>query len=308
MTDIRTGETVATGTFNETNLIVLAEWICDWIIKYPNILVCIERKSSGVAILDYLLLILPARGIDPFKRLFNRIVNDHLDFPDRYKEIQQPLGRRDADIYVRFKKAFGFATSGTGLTSRTELYSTTLKEAAKRGGNKVRDITTINQITGLIKRNGRVDHEVGEHDDMVIAWLLNYWLMSAATNMQFYGIDSREILMNSVQREELTALERYQAREQAEIRQKIEEIYAELKRETVEGIVRKLELQLLNLDRQLILNEGERFSADDLINSVREDKRKRKAAMHASSGVASVYGNYSSLDAYQVTVNPLKVF
>ena len=309
--NIRTGETIAAGTYNEVNLIVVAEWICSWIEKYPNITVCIERRSSGATILDYLLLMLPARGIDPFKRLFNRIVNDYDDDREKYEEIQVPVGRRNSEIYVRFKKAFGFATSGTGVTSRNELYSATLQHAAQRIGSKVKDLTTINQIAGLVIRNGRVDHEVGEHDDMVIAFLLNFWMLTSAKNLSFYGIYPKEILCEAVERKQLSYEEEYEIEEQQEVRNQVEEVYNKLKSESDEFVIQRLEMELHRLDKKVILQENERFAVDELIQSLREERRKRKSSYAKVSTGTSVYEMYNPKAAYyqgHIERDPRKVF
>lgn len=289
--EISTFETIATGTFNETNLITFAEWICEWIVRYENITVIIERKSSGVAIIDYLLLMLPAKGIDPFKRLFNRIVNDYEDHRDRYQEVCIPMGRRPSDIYTRNKKAFGFATSGSGLTSRTELYSTTLQNAAKNVGDRVRDLTTINQITGLINLNGRIDHQAGEHDDMVIGWLLNFWLLSQAKNLSFYGIDTKQILSSLNVVKIKTAREYYDFIEQQNIRSEMDEIYSQLQREDNEYIIQNLEQRLRHLNNQLVLEDGEKFSIDELINALRDEKKRNRQQLVENNSYNSYYNN-----------------
>lgn len=271
--DIRNAETIAVGTFNETNLITFAQWLCTWFVTYENITCIIERRSSGVAILDYLLLMLPTMGIDPFKRLFNTCVNNHIENPDRWKEINLPLGRRRHDSYVVHKKTFGFTTSGSGMTSRTELYSTTLQMAAKTGGHKIKHKTTINQVTGLITLNGRVDHAPGEHDDMVIAWLLCFWLITKGQNLSYYGIDSRQILSEVEIKEIVNARQASEYREQQELRSSIEELIEQLGNERDEYVIQRLEFKLRGLNRRLVLEDGEKFSLDELINSLR-DKRK----------------------------------
>ena len=289
--DIRTFETIATGTFNETNLIVFAEWLCWWLITYENITMTIERKSSGVAILDYLLLMLPAKGIDPFKRLFNRIVNDYEEHPDRWREIQVPLGRRPSDIYTRYKKTFGFATSGSGITSRSELYSTTLQSAAKNVGDRVRDLTTINQITGLINLNGRVDHQPGEHDDMVIGWLLNYWLLTQGKNLSFYGIETGQILSFLSSSKVKTEREYYDYIEQQNIRLQMEDIYKALQSEQDQWIIQNLERELKNLNMKLVLEDNEKFSIEDLIASLREERRRNRPSVTNTDNNDSFYNN-----------------
>jgi hypothetical protein len=292
LTDIRTAETIAAGNYNETNLITFAEWLCSWFVKYPTITGIIERRSSGAMILDYLILMLPAHGIDPFKRLFNRAVNDADEYTDRWKEISTPMGRRRGDTLTVHKKTFGFSTSGTGLTSRTDLYSTTLQNAAKRSADKIKDLTTINQITGLTTRNGRVDHQVGEHDDMVIAWLLNFWLLTQGKNLSHYGIDSKAIFSEIKKIEILDNRSRYEFQEQQNIRFEIENIFEKIKNESDDYIVQRLEFQLRNLNRRLVLEEGEIFSLDDLINSVREQrKQKRYSGSRETSGHFSNYDN-----------------
>lgn len=287
--DVRTFEPIAVGTFNETNLIVFAEWLCWWLITYENITMTIERKSSGVAILDYLLLMLPAKGIDPFKRLFNRIVNDHEEQPERWREIQLPLGRRPSDIYTRYKKAFGFATSGSGITSRSELYSVTLQSAAKNVGDRVRDLTTINQITGLINLNGRVDHQPGEHDDMVIGWLLNYWLLTQGRNLSFYGIETSQILSFLSSTKVKTDREYYDYMEQQNLRLEMEDIYKQLQNEQDPWITQNLESQLKNLNQKLILEDNEKFSIEDLISSLREERRRNRPSVKNDSTVDTYY-------------------
>jgi hypothetical protein len=57
--DAETLETIAVGTYNETNLITFAEWVCSILVSYQNITAIIERRSTGGMLLDYLLLMLP---------------------------------------------------------------------------------------------------------------------------------------------------------------------------------------------------------------------------------------------------------
>ena len=278
LTDVSSGKTVATGTYNETNLIKFAMWLVEWIVQYKNITMLIERRSSGVAILDYLLLLLPTKGIDPFQRLYNTIVNNHEEDRDRYKEICEPLNRRSLDIYERNKKVFGFATSGGGATSRSELYSTTLQAAAKNIGDKVFDSTTISQIAGLITKNGRVDHEVGEHDDMVVAWLLNYWFLSKARNLSHYGIDSSTVLSELNNKSaNLSVADMRKRKEQKDIRDRIDNLLNQLKSANDFSIGMKIENELRFLNTKLILEENEKFSVSELIDSIKKDKRINKS-------------------------------
>jgi hypothetical protein len=275
--DVRTGENIAAGTFNETMTLQIAHWIAELMIKWPNTIAMIERRSSGVAIIEHLLLILPSRGIDPFKRIFNRIVNDSDEEPERYAEIQTPLGRRPSDIYSRYKKHFGFATSGSGITARSNLYSVVLQNAAKQIGDRVYDKRTIDQITSLIIRNGRVDHPVGGHDDHVIAWLLGYWLLTQGKNLSYYGIDVNEILVMTKPQRSTNYHESYQDREQRELREQMNVVMEKLKQESDLFLVTKLEQQLRWIDSKLIKTTEVAGTVEELIQNTREEKRKTRA-------------------------------
>lgn len=274
LTDVETGAVVAVAGINETNLIRFAQWLVWWLATYANTTLIIERRSSAVTIIDYLLLMLPERGIDPFKRLFNWVVNDSLEYADRYYEARQPMARRSEDLYVRCKKHFGFATSGSGETSRSALYSTTLYNAASRCGDKLSDRSLTEQITGLVNRNGRVDHAPGEHDDLVIGWLLCHWFLTMTKNLQHYGIEARAVLVAGQQdKPTLTAPEAYVAYEQAMMRQRIEQIFNELNAERDPFICQKLERELRAIDSRLILEVGESFSVDAMLGEIKSQQR-----------------------------------
>lgn len=277
LTDIETLEVIGVGTYNETNLITFSSWVASVLIKYSNITAIIERRSTGAMLLDYLLVVLPAAGIDPFKRLFNTIVHEHIENRELWKEIQQPMNRRSSDIYVRLKKYFGFSTSGSGYASRSELYSTTLMNAAKRGGGKVHDKSLIDQITGLISKNGRIDHAPGEHDDLIIGWLLSIWLITQGKNLSYYGIDVTRIMAAVNVRTEIeTPVQEHTRIHQEEIRRRIEEIYVRLTEETDEYILLRLEHELKSLSREIILESDEIYSVDNLLRSVSEMRKNKR--------------------------------
>lgn len=295
LVDIETADVIACGTYNETNIVPLAKWICAILVQYKNITCIIERRSTGSAILDHLLWLLPQHGEDPFKRLFNRVVNDHLEFEDRFAEINMAVHRRDPNINVRMKKHFGFATSSGGVTSRSELYSTTLMNALKRAARKMYDITLINQTLGLVVKNGRVDHLPGKHDDMVIGWLLCHWLMTQGTNLQFYGIDSRQVMHKAQPAKVLTPGEVYSQQQQVTLRQELEKAYERLTAESDEFMCMKLEHQIRALSKKLEAEDATAISFDDLIRQAREARKNRKRTSTLNAA-GSVYKdlNYSN--------------
>lgn len=278
--DVETGAVVGAGTYNETNLITYAQWLVHILEKYENVTLIIERRSSAITILDYLLLFLVEKGIDPFKRIFNWVVNEPLEYKSISDEIKQPLRRRSEDIYVRAKKAFGFATSGTGRQSRSELYSTTLQHAVKRCSDKIYDRVLTNQITGLIIKNGRVDHREGENDDMVIGFLLAHWFITSAKNLTHYGIDPTRVLIESKPQQVIQPKEYYLHVEQQRIRTRIQEIYEKLQNERDPNICKMYERELIFLDSKIILQDGEHYSVDAIIKEA-EKARKSKYTNHS---------------------------
>ena len=264
------------GVFNETNLIMFAQWLVAVLVAMPNTVMNIERRSSGVTIIDYLLMILPQRNIDPFMRLFNWVVNDPQEHRALYEEVMVPMRRRKEDIYVRAKKYFGFATSGSGKTSRDELYGSTLMNACKRCHNLIRDRSLTEQITGLVIRNGRIDHDVGGHDDLVIGFLLTHWMLTMGKNLQHYNINALEVLVEHRTKQDVKPEKLYFQQEQERIRIEIEELYDRMMRETDENVIMRHESRMRYLNSKLVLEDGEIFSIDAILNDLASQKKARR--------------------------------
>lgn len=276
--DIKTGATTAAGNYNETNLIAFAEWLCQWLMRYENLVLIIERRSSAATIIDYLLLMLPDRGIDPFKRLYNKVVQESDENKERFNEINKPLQHRRPDVYVKYKKTFGFATSANGTTSRTELYSTTMLKIMKMTADTVKDPILINQILGLVIRNNRVDHEINGSDDLCIGSLLTGWIIIHGRNLSFYGINSKDLLrQNQAVQQEVTTQMSYDNRYNDYIRQQIEGLLQQLNLEKDEYVCQNLEQQLKGLYPKLIKEDQQMFSVDDLINQIRSKRRSGRS-------------------------------
>jgi beta-galactosidase beta subunit len=270
-----------------------------WLIVYEKTTMIIERKSSAITIIDYMLLFLPPKGIDPFKRLFNWIINDPYEHKERYQEAMLPMNRRPEDVYDRCKKYFGFATSGGGETARSGLYSVTLQNAAKRCADRVLDKSLTQQITGLIIRNGRVDHEVGSHDDLVVSWLLSHWLLTMAKNISYYGIDPANVLIETNESINSNIEYSYKDIEQAKYRDRIKELFTLLSQEANSYICERYEKELRYLDSKLILKDNEFFSLADTINKARDENRQRKKdnfVKHSNHNYNDVQTHYAYLD------------
>lgn len=278
--DVENFDTIAAGTYNNLNLIDFAEWIAyDWIIKYENITTLFERRSSAIAILDAVIRILLSVGVDPFTRLFNRVVNDSDEDPKRFKDMCLLPVYKKTEYCTTNKKTFGFATSGSGMGNRSDLYGDRLREAAKVVGYKVSDRTTIDQITGLINKGGRVDHQPGAHDDLVIAWVLAYWFCTKAKNLSHYGIDTKKLLSGLRVIKIESDVDYYEQERQHQHRLEVEEIYNQLQNEKDERVVSNLERRMRHLNSLIVLRDDETFSVEELINKLHEQRRSRLSVM-----------------------------
>lgn len=295
-TDSKTGGVVGSAKINENNLITFCKWLVTLFIKYPKLVSIIERRSSGAYIIDYLLMFLPEQGIDPFRRLFNWVVNDPALHPEMYKYAEMNLRNRPSDVYDRCKKLFGFATSGGGKTSRTELYSFVLKNATSRFATKIYDIHLANQITGLVERNGRIDHAPDEHDDLVIAWLLTHWFLSTAKNLSFYGIDPSKVYSSAQVSQGGNVIKNHDDYIQALLRNRIDEIINLMREEDNPMILERYERELIGLESRIVVRDGESFSLDAVLNELASSKRKRNNGRRHNPGVIGIgTGEYKTI-------------
>ncbi len=267
------GSVTMRATINETNIIDFCLWLCEFLVKYKKVTCIIERRSTGSSIIDYLLKMLPNFEEDPYKRLFNRIVNDREEHLDEFKMASGPLFRKNIDMLVQHKKYFGFATSASGITSRSELYGQTLKDCAKKTGHLVHDKKLINEISGLVVKNNRVDHDDGEHDDTVIAWLLSYWLMARGNNLDVYGIDRNSVLINN---KDVKGIDDRDLKHDLEIRKEIDNLLEKIKNSNDENMSYIYEKQIKFLSTKIINKDYlSTDSVDVLLNKIKEEKNAK---------------------------------
>lgn len=269
---------VAAFTCNETNLIRFAGFLADIMIRFERVILVPERKSTGGMIIDHLLQILPRHGIDPFRRIYSSIVDEASERPEEYKEICQGLASRAYDFYDVRRKYMGFKTDAN---LRLVLYSTVLQNAAKKSGHLVRDKILAEEITALVVKKGRIDHEASGHDDHVVAWLLAQWFITMSKNLQHYGIDqTRALSAVSSMGREMGFEEVFFAQQQRLIKAEIDQLSEELAGTTDIYAVARLEARLKQLGARVQTDEREAVSVDALITQARE---KRDAASFKSS-------------------------
>lgn len=268
----KTGKVLGVSTINEDNVIMMCQWLVELFELFPKLVLIPENRSTGSTIIDYLLLTLPTKGIDPFKVIYNRIMSEPEEFPDKFKDATRSLHSRDPEIYVRCKKQFGFVTSSSGIYSRSELYGTVLQSCAKNIGHLIHSSRLIDQISTLNMKNGRVDHGNGMHDDLVIALLLTYWFITRTRNLHNYGINTRDILSGNreVNSNESVAQRAFNA-VQERLKHQLEVLSTQLKKERDNNIKFVLERQIRNVASLIRSETGEVFSIDDYLRQIKEE-------------------------------------
>lgn len=188
--DVSDLSTIMTSRCNDQDLLKLAEYISKFLIAHPNVTLVPENKSTAAVLIPIIIKELISNRINPFTRIFNKIVQNRQD-PVYSKMDISDMTLADGP----YKKFFGFRTSGSGEMSRDSLYKLTLKKALTASATKIRDITLIQEIRNLtLGKGGRIDHAVSGNDDAVISFLLCAWATYYGKNLSVYGIPIDNLL------------------------------------------------------------------------------------------------------------------
>lgn len=155
--DPYTYEVVATIRTNMYSTMLFAQMIADLMSKYfcKGILV-LERNLNGATIIDRLI------------------------------EINANLASR---IYAPLDKNGKIKELGMSTTekSRELVYGQVLKIAVDDSSDRIHDKVIIEEIKALVrKRNGRIDHPDGGHDDLLISYLFTRWFLLYADYIERY--------------------------------------------------------------------------------------------------------------------------
>lgn len=292
--DPYTHDVLGTARINEANTTLMGIFIADLLQKYTKMTFIPERKSTGISILDTLFIQLPLRGIDPFKRIYNRIVDEQDgQFETDYKEVRRtPVGSRPAHFYDRYKRHFGFVTTGSGRNSRDALYVDALKSALRLGAQSVYDKALIGELLSLVIRNGRVDHEVGSHDDMVVAFLLCHWFCTKAKHLDYYGLEARRIFSQVKTRLHGQSPEdEVKAEVKRGYADRFNQLLEEFKTAKDPTIAQRLELQMRQLSGKFDINENTGVGIDAMLKQAQEERDRRYRVGHHRSGkdIRSLY-------------------
>lgn len=193
MINITTLETVMVVTVSEADIIKLADFLVNFMVAFPRTTLVMEHKSTAGTFLETLYTKLPLHDIDPYKRIYNTIVQDRDKDPELFKMITSGYHKRNPNFYTQHKKKFGFNTTSQ---SRHLLYKDVLQLAARRCRKHIYDKVLSAELRSLEvdEKTGRVDHTADKHDDNVIAWLLAMWLLMYGKNLSYYGIENRRVM------------------------------------------------------------------------------------------------------------------
>ncbi len=276
--DISTLEVVGAWTVNDSNLTAFAMWMAKIMVRFQNITVVPESKSTWIGILDTLLLTLPNYKVDPAKRIYSTLVDAKDESPEAKRRYNEYVG--DRDNYRSYRKYFGFPTNSQ---LREIIYGPVLQEAAKKSGAVVRDAKLQSELGRLVERNGRIDHDASGHDDHVISWLLCHWFLTYGKNLDHYGITVSEIKRRVYEAEhKLSWNEQRRYDDQQSIRDEIGRLSETLgsERSTYERIKLQQRLDLL------ISKVDDEFDMEGItsIDQIKENSREKKMIETRSFG------------------------
>ncbi|MND15026.1 hypothetical protein D3C80_52350 [compost metagenome] len=266
--DNSTLEVVGAWTVNDSNLTAFAMWVGKILVRFPKLTMVPESKSTWIGILDTLLLTLPTSKVDPAKRIYSTLVDAKDSSPEDRKRYHEYIG--DRDNYRSYRKYFGFPTNSQ---LREIIYGPVLQEAAKKTGAVVRDAKLQSELSRLVERNGRIDHDASGHDDHVISWLLCHWFLTYGRNLEHYGITLSEVKRRIYEAEhKLSWEEQRRYDQQQNVRDEITRLGEQIgqERNTFERmkLQHRLELLLLQISDEFEM-EGT-MSLDQIRESSRE--------------------------------------
>lgn len=270
-----TGKVTASSRVSEANLLRYGSWLAELMIRFPNTVLIPENKSSGQALLDIIVTRLIAAGHNPFKRIYNRIVDDKTTPAMVLQDVLR--NGCNHNTYLEHKGKFGFMTTGD---SRAFLYGQMLTMAGKMFGHGCHSSVLIGELMGLVVKNNRVDHGAGGHDDTVISWLLGVWLLNYGRSLSTYGLDptrTLSLLTPAGAEDAEKALEK--RREQAKLRAMIEvtrQLFINAKDSISEEVAR---LKLVKLVIEANSDGGDIVNLDNLLSESETEVKKAKPTL-----------------------------
>lgn len=272
---MKTGENIGTGRYPLAFLDDVTEVLKELLIRIPNSLLIIERNRAAHMI-ERLLLTLPAYGIDPFRRIYNDIVNDPIKYKNEFRDVTEVhFKNRTKEFYLKYKGKFGFYT---GPESRRRMYGF-IHEAIALTGTGIRYKLLIDELIGLeVDKDGRIDHRSGGHDDLVIAWLLTYDFIKVGYNKAYYGIPQGMTLTEIKSLKDTNDTPKY-TKNQLEVFIKIKERINNLTKELMNSdnntIAARIEMEIRKLSEFLPKEMKKTITIDEIIEGAKQERNKR---------------------------------
>lgn len=273
----RSGKVIGVGRYPLAYLDDVSAIIVDVLACIPNSMLIIERNYAHHMI-DNLLITLPAKGMDPFKKIFNQVYQNPIKFEKEMTEVKRTSAQyRTKDFYLRLKQHFGF---NTNAKTRQEFYDY-IQEAVSMTGFGLNYDKLCDELINLKIKGGRIDHDNNRHDDLVVAWLLSYWFIKRGESKSLYGIspgmqliDSRNLLNNHAAENDAANDPVVDAQLQ-QVRNEITALSEELMKTDDNILAMRLEVQIHRLSRVLPVEQKKLLTIDTIIEEARLERNRR---------------------------------
>ena len=274
---MRTGKVVGVGRYALAFLDDVTAIIVDLLQTFTNSLLVIERNYAHHMI-DNLLIMLPAKGMDPFTRIYNQIYQDTVTYEKEYKEVQSvKFAYRQKNFYLKFKQYFGFNTTAR---SREVLYGL-IQEAVGMTAYGLNYDKLADELINLRTKGDRIDHDAKRHDDLVISWLLTYWFIKLGANKSLYGIqggialtDTKNLLSSANGHKE-TPLEPHVIQFMTKVRARVDAMTEELMGSSDNILAMRLEAEIRKLAKVLPPEQSRLMTIDSILEEAKMERNRR---------------------------------
>lgn len=274
---MRTGKVVGVGRYPLAFLDDVTAIIVDLLQVLNNSLLVIERNYAHHMI-DNLLIMLPAKGMDPFTRIFNQIYQDTVTHEKEYKEVQSvKFAYRQKNFYLKFKQYFGFNTTSR---SREVLYGL-IQEAVGMTAYGLNYDKLADELINLRTKGDRIDHDAKKHDDLVIGWLLTYWFIKLGANKSLYGIQGgialtdTKNLLDSGNGKKGPVMEPHVVQFLDKVKARVEGLTEELLNTNDNILAMRLEAEIRKLGKVLPPEQSRLMTVDSLLEQAKFERSKR---------------------------------
>lgn len=192
LTNSETGEVAAVCKVKESNVTRYILWLVEFMMKYQNTVLIIERKSTGGTILDGLFEYMSHKSRDLHQRIYVSILQEMPQESELFKNFRRGCHGSPARWWDDYRKYAGFKTD---KTKREKLYTEVFSNSLKLCADLLNSETLIDEVLALVERKGRIDHVKSGHDDTVIAWLLTMYLILFGKHLNHYHISNQRLMV-----------------------------------------------------------------------------------------------------------------